>query len=70
MATNIEALSAQLDALSDEYVFAIADATLDDWRELLPEVDRGRLARVLLVVHAKTGFHARRWVEGRIREVQ
>lgn len=62
----VAALSSHLDTLPDGVVIAIADAVLSDWHNFLPEVDRARLARVLLVVHASSSWSSRREVEAQL----
>jgi len=62
----VTALAERLDATPDGVVLATADAVLDDWRGHLPEVDRPRLARVLLVVHAASNWSARKEVEAKL----
>jgi hypothetical protein len=65
----VASLAAEFDALTDALILAIADTVLVDWREHLPEVDRARLARVLLVIYASSSWSARVEIEQTARQV-
>jgi len=62
----VTALADRLDAMPDGVVLATADAVLDEWRKHLPEVERPRLARVLLVTYASGSWAARKEVEAKL----
>jgi len=69
LAPAVAAIAAEFENISDALILAIADTVLVDWREHLPEVDRARLARVLLVIYASSSWSARVEIEQTSRQV-